>query len=84
MKIIPKFNEGSYFTVYTPISEKELERARISSSSKRSSSESDFSSKSSSKGGLTEKDFYNMLKDIDGLPNEMKAVVDNLMNTLSL
>jgi len=41
-----------------------------SSSSTKSSKETD-----DTKGKLTEKDFFNMIKDIDGLPNEMTEIV---------
>ena len=78
MKIIPKYASGGsyseYFTVYDPISQ------RVSSSGGGRSSSS--SSGSSSKGDLTEKDLFNMIKDIDGLPNEMNEIVSNLIKTL--
>jgi len=41
-----------------------------SSTSTKSSKESN-----DTKGKLTEKDFFNMIKDIDGLPNEMTEIV---------
>lgn len=79
MKIIPKHQKGgnldAFFTTYVPI-----QAPNQTSSQKRSSG----NSQSSEKGKLTEKDFFDMLKDIDGLPNEMNAIVGNLMNTFRL
>lgn len=79
MKIIPKFANGGeyeqYFTSYTPMSRK-LEVSEGSSSRGPS--------RSSDSGELTEKDFFNMLKEINGLPNEMNEIVSNLTTTLRL
>ena len=76
MKIIPKKQTGGtfskYFSTYTPVTVQQPSREQ---STRQSSSE---------KGKLTEKDFFDMLKDIDGLPNEMNAIVGNLMNTFQL
>lgn len=76
MKIIPKKQTGGtfskYFSTYTPVTVQQPSREQ---STRQSSSE---------KGKLTEKDFFDMLKDIDGLPNEMNAIVGNLMNTFRL
>ena len=76
MKIIPKFQQGGYaqyFTVYKPIDYNQQQRG--GSQSRREPS-------ASTKGELTQKDILEMLKDIDGLPNDMQAIVGNLMNTL--
>lgn len=80
MKIIPKFQNGGdylrYFNIYSPMSRP------IQSSSGRSSSGSN--SSSSGSGDLTEKDLFNMIKDINGLPNEMNGIITNLTNTLRI
>lgn len=82
MKVIPKHQKGgsfdAFFTTYVPI---KTEASRQTSNSRGSSrtSQSD-----SEKGKLTEKDFFDMMKDIDGLPNEMNNIVSNLMNTFQL
>ena len=79
MKIIPKHQKGgnldAFFTTYVPI-----QVPNQASSQQRPSG----NSQSSEKGKLTEKDLFDMLKDIDGLPNEMNAIVGNLMNTFRL
>lgn len=82
MKVIPKHQKGGsmfdqFFTTYTPV---QIEAPRQTVQQQRSSG----ASQSSEKGKLTEKDFFEMLKDIDGLPNEMNAIVTNLMNTFQL
>lgn len=80
MKITPKFQKGgqfeAFFTTYTPI--------QAPSQAQRESSRSKQSSGDEEKGKLTEKDLFAMLKDIDGLPNEISAIVYNLMDTFRL
>lgn len=90
MKVIPKFQKGgfaNYFTIYQPVKVPELDTG--TTKSKESSSSTTSTKKKSSddddtKGKLTEKDFFNMIKDIDGLPNEMTAIVSNLTRTFQL
>ena len=81
MKIIPKFQQGkqfdSFFTIYKPVGDPQQQKATVGSS--RGSRES-----SSTKGELTEKDFFDMIKDIDGLPNEMKDIVGRLMTSFQM
>ena len=81
MKVIPKHQKGgnldAFFTTYVPV---QIQAPNQTSSQQRSSG----NSQSSEKGKLTEKDFFDMLKDIDGLPNEMNAIVGNLINTFRL
>ena len=83
MKVTPKFQKGGgfepYFTIYNPI---QTESPRQSSQQGRSARGS--SSDDSEKGKLTEKDFFSMIKEIDGLPNEMMQLVTNLMDTFRL
>lgn len=82
MKIIPKFQGGggfdSLFTVYNPATQRSRQQqaSHVEKSTKSESSED--------KGKLTEKDLFTMLKDIKGLPNEMKSIVSNLIDTLSI
>ena len=81
MKVIPKHQKGgnldAFFTTYVPV---QIQAPNQTSSQQRSSG----ASQSSEKGKLTEKDFFEMLKDIDGLPNEISAIVNNLVNTFQL
>lgn len=83
MKITPKFQRGGgfdqFFTTYTPV-EIQSQQGRSSQQSSRQTDRLE----ESTKGRLTEKDFFEMIKDIDGLPNEMNALVTNLMNTFQL
>lgn len=81
MKVTPKYQKGgsfdAFFTTYTPI---QTESPRQISESQRSSG----NSQSTEKGKLTEKDFFDIVKDIDGLPNEMSNIVSDLMGTFQL
>ncbi len=91
MKIIPKLAGGgvsSFFTTFnaiqTPIIGENTPTRTINSESdsitlKDSKQQKD----DSDKGKLTEKDLFNMLKDVDALPNEMKSIVRNLQEDLS-
>lgn len=85
MKVIPKLQQGgsfdSFFTVYQPIFAQSSKSRSSSSSSGRSSRTS---SSDSTKGELTEKDFFTMLKDLDGLPNEKRQLAIELRNTITL
>lgn len=80
MKIIPKYQNGggfdSFFTLYNPV---QVESPRQSSSSQQRTS-----GDKSTSGELTQKDFFEMIKDIDGLPNEMNDIINNLINTFQL
>ena len=82
MKVIPKLQKGggfeSFFTTYVPV---QVQSPSQASQSRKSSGEAKTKKE---KGELTEKDFFDMLKDIDGLPNEMDAIVGNLINTFRL
>lgn len=82
MKVIPKYQTGgniynSWFTTYTPI---QIESPAQVARQQRS----DSTSKSSDNEKFTEKDFFKILKDIKGLPNEVNAIATNLMNTLQI
>lgn len=69
MKIIPKFQQGSRFNIWTPL---QAPSGRPQASSSGQSSKSD--DNDNDKGKLTEKDLFTMLKDVKGLPNEMQAL----------
>lgn len=88
MKIIPKFQQGgnSLFTVYTAVQTPQYPRSiKQSDTDKQSLTVKDSSKseeKDDSKGKLTEKELFAMIKDIDGLPNEMRILARNLKQTL--
>lgn len=82
MNITPKFQQGGsfdgFYNVFTPLvdkSESTTSSTTSSSSSKKSKKDDD----DDTKGKLTEKDLYTMIKDnLDGLPNEMAAIVSKM------
>lgn len=80
---IPKYQQGggfeSLFTIYKPIQTETPRRAAAPSRRSESKEKDD-----SDKGKLTEKDLFSMLKDLDGLPNEMQTLVSSLTNTLRI
>ncbi len=77
MKITPKYQTGgsfeSFFTTYVPIQWENPTTTGQSSSSSKSDT-----------GELTQKDFFNMIKDIDGLPNDMNEIVSKLTATFQM
>lgn len=81
MKVIPKLQSGggfkSFFTIYKP-TQVESPRQVSTQSGRSEPKEKD----DSEKGRLTEKDLFTMLKDLDGLPNEMQQLAGNLTTTL--
>lgn len=83
MNVIPKLQQGgsfdSLFTEYKPIQTQAPRRSQQREPRGQSSSKD-----SDEKGKLTEKDLFSMIKEIDGLPNEMRALVTNLMNTFQM
>lgn len=95
MKIIPKLQSGggfdSLFTIYKPVQTPQVQAPQSIKTSKsdsdsitlKDSSESPSKDKEDTKGKLTEKDLFNMIKDVDGLPNEMKSIITNLKRTLA-
>ena len=86
MNIIPKLQSGgstaSLFTVYTPLQTPKVQAPQNVSTSNKESISIKSSSKSDTekedKGKLTEKDLFAMIKDINGLPNEMKTIISDL------
>lgn len=78
MKVIPKFQQGSRFNVWTPL---QAPSGRPQASSSGHSSKSD---EDSEKGKLTEKDLFTMLKDVKGLPNEMQALFSEFNSELQM
>lgn len=94
MKLTPKLQQGgnlsSLFTVYNPIQTPQMQmpqKIRTSNSDKESltirNSDKDTKDKDSDKGKLTEKELFSMIKDIDGLPNEMKSIISELKRSLA-
>ena len=85
MNVIPKFQQGgsfdAFFTEYRPIQTQAPRRSQQREPRGQGSSKG---SDDNEKGKLTEKDLFNMIKEIDGLPNEMRALVTNLMNTFQM
>lgn len=95
MKIIPKFAGGaSMYTVYQSVQTPQVpnytstknvkdnsDSATIRDTSKEASKKSD---EDNTKGKLTEKDLYTMIKDVNGLPNEMKYLINDLKNTMAI
>ena len=83
MKIIPKYQRGGgfeqFFTVYQPSVSKPSGRQSGQASEEKSSKTS-----SKDKGKLTEKDFFTMLKEVNGLPNDMNAIVSSLVSTFQM
>lgn len=70
----------SFFTTYKSIPvETPRRQERASGRTPKKDKEED-----SEKGRLTEKDLFSMLKDLDGLPNEMQALVGELSRTLKV
>lgn len=86
MNVIPKLQTGgfvNYFTTYQPVQVPKVDATSSTSStstSKKSKSDDD----DDTKGKLTEKDLFNMVKEINGLPNEMTSIVTNLMRTFQI
>lgn len=93
MNIVPKLYGGgdisSLFTTYRPVQTPQVQApqsVKLSNSDKESlsiKSSSKDEDKEDTKGELTEKDLFNMIKDIDGLPNEMKSIITDLKRTLA-
>lgn len=83
MNAIPRLQQGggfeSLFTIYKP-TQTESPR-RTTSQSRRSEPKEEKSN--SDKGELTEKDLFDMLEKLDGLPNEMQFMVNNMITTLN-
>lgn len=84
MKVIPKLQDGGFmslFTQYTPIqSQSPSQSARDSDSRERRNSERE----ESTKGKLTEKDLFELVSKVDGLPNDIRALVSDLSNMFQM
>lgn len=87
MKIIPKFQQGggydSFFTKY-PSSQRSSRQASTGSSQSTKSSSTKDDDDDDEKGQVTQKDLLNMIKDIDGLPNEMNLIAKDLLNAFKV
>lgn len=84
MKVIPKLQDGGFMsllTQYTSIqSPTPSQQARGSSSREERSSERE----ESTKGKLTEKDLFELVSKVDGLPNDTKALFSSLQNMFQI
>lgn len=89
MRIVPSYQSGggldALFTTYTPVQVASQSTGRPASNSqpasvKNSSKDSD----DDTKGDLTKKDLYSMVKDIDGLDNEMDVIKNGLMRFIKI
>lgn len=82
MKIIPNFQQregfNSFFTTYMSAQVQEQAQQKVVPTSTVSSK----SQGESTKDKLTEKDLFDMLSDINGLPNDMDKIANGLLNTL--
>lgn len=75
MKVIPKLQKGdSFLSLFADYNL--IERPKRQQSSSQSSGRTE--SKDTDKGKLTEKDLFSLLKDVDGLPNEVQALVQSI------
>ncbi len=86
MRIIPKFanggDVGQFFTTFTPIqTQRQTPSQGSTSTSKQTSNDDD---DDDDKGKLTEKDLFTMLKEVDGLPNEVNALLNELSNVFTI
>ena len=78
MKIIPKLQKGgpaSFFEVWAP---------RNPAAPKAVAAKESKSKDKEDSGELTKKDLFEMITDVNGLPNEMSAIVTDLMNTFNM
>lgn len=83
MKVIPKLQDGGFmslFTQYAPIQSPAPSQSARSSSREGRSSERE----ESTKGKLTEKDLFELVSKVDGLPNDTRALVSNLSNMFQM
>ena len=91
MKIIPKFTQGgnfsplftTYQSVRIPQSSGAATKITDDQSVSVKSKDTKESDSEDTKGKLTEKDLYTMIKEMDGLPNEMKKIISSLKNTMA-
>ena len=76
MKVIPKKQQGgsfsSLFVDYSPVQRRQQQATQQPTQS---------SSEKKDTGKLTEKDLFEMVSKIDGLPNEMRQITDDLIAT---
>lgn len=82
MKLIPKRQNGgsflSLFADYIPLNNNPQSTQSSQQTKGKSRREDD-----NEKGKLTEKDLFTLLKDVDGLPNEMRALVSDIQRMYS-
>ncbi len=78
MKVIPKLQDGGFmslFTQYTPIQSQIPSQPTGNTSSR---TERDLEGQDPTKGKLTEKDLFELVSKVDGLPNDTRALVNSL------
>lgn len=83
MKVIPKLQDGGFmslFTQYAPIQSPAPSQSTRGSSREERGSERE----ESTKGKLTEKDLFELVSKVDGLPNDTRALVSNLSNMFQM
>jgi hypothetical protein len=77
MKLIPKLQKGSsFYTIYDTIGVPDVPKSTASTKSKSSSSKSSSDSDEDTKGKITIKDLFTMVKEMDGLKNEKDYLFD--------
>lgn len=79
MNIIPKYKQGGSYTLFEAL---QIPTPRDNHSISRSYQREDKEDKD--KGELTEKDLFSMIKELDGLPNEIDAFTNDLDNMFRL
>lgn len=81
MKIIPKFQQGGYssfFTVFKPV------QTQGSTATTKPASSTPQTTKSGDDNKITQKQLFDMIKDIDGLDNDMTLIASNLLNAFEM
>lgn len=85
MKVVPKLQDGGFmslFTQYTPVQSQAPSQSPTRDSSSREGRGSE--REESTKGKLTEKDLFELVSKIDGLPNDTRALVSSLQNMFQM
>lgn len=86
MKVIPKLQDGGFmslFTQYAPVQSQAPSQQQARSSAPSGGGEGS-EREESTKGKLTEKDLFELVSKVDGLPNDMRALVSNLQNMFEI
>lgn len=81
MKIIPKFQQGGYssfFTVFKPV------QTQGSTATTKPASSTPQTTTKSDDDKITQKQLFDMIKEIDGLDNDMTLIASNLLNAFEM